>query len=108
MTQYSNPIQRARALLEMLHWHPGGARSSHPPHAISKGVVGWTASVLSLSGVAAQSLLPQSFIKYTFVVFLVSACMWLLDGVLTRNRPLAWTQVVLVVLNTIAVVRWFA
>jgi hypothetical protein len=71
-----------------------------------KRVIGWIGMTLSLSGVAIQSLHPQ-WIKYTFLIFLCSASMWFVNGLVTRNRPLACTQFVLIVLNIIAVIRWF-
>lgn len=67
--------------------------------------VGWLAMALSLSGVAIQSLLPE-LTRYSFIVFLIAACLWLADGLLRKNRPLVCTQVVLIILNTIGAIRW--
>lgn len=60
---------------------------------------------LSLVGVAIQSLFP-SYLRYSFVVFLVSSVLWMVDGLTHRNRPLVCLQLVLLLLNLISIYRY--
>ena len=73
---------------------------------VHQNVVGWIGMSATLAGVAIQSLLPD-FTRYSFLIFLAAALLWFINGVFTRNRPLMCTQVVLILLNAIAVYRWF-
>lgn len=81
-------------------------RSGHNSHTHVHIVVGWVAMAASLTGVAIQSLFPQ-FMRYSFVVFFLAAFLWFVDGLLTGNRPLTSMQMILMVLNAVAIVRWF-
>jgi hypothetical protein len=74
---------------------------------MNQNVVGWIGMSATLAGVAIQSLLPE-LTRYSFLIFLAAALLWFFNGALTRNRPLMYTQVVLIVLNSVAVYRWFA
>jgi uncharacterized membrane protein len=73
---------------------------------MNQNVVGWIGMSATLAGVAIQSLLPE-LTRYSFLIFLAAALLWFFNGALTRNRPLMSTQVVLIVLNSVAVYRWF-
>ena len=69
-------------------------------------VVGWIGMTASLTGVAIQSLFPE-LTRYSFLIFFAASMLWFVNGILTRNRPLASMQAVLMILNAIAVYRWF-
>jgi hypothetical protein len=70
------------------------------------GAVGWIGTVLSLTGVTIQALLP-TLVRYSFPIFVVSSSVWFINGVITRNWPLVCLQSVLLILNIIAVIHWF-
>jgi hypothetical protein len=61
---------------------------------------------VSLSGVCLQAFFP-ALVRWSYPLFIISAGTWLVNGIMTRNRPLAQMQAVLVILNIIAVYRWF-
>lgn len=68
--------------------------------------IGWVAMVLTLAGVATQSLLPV-YLRFSFVVFLGANALWLANGIRTGNRPLMALQLVTGLLNVHAVMRYF-
>lgn len=72
----------------------------------SQALVGWIGMAASLAGVMIQALLPE-LTRYSFLIFFVAAILWFCNGLLTRNRPLASMQGALMVLNVIAIYRWF-
>jgi len=67
---------------------------------------GYLALPLSLTGVAIQAF-NTPYTRYTFVLFLVAAVLWLMNALLTLNCPMAILQLVLIFLDAIAVWRWF-
>ena len=67
---------------------------------------GWLGFALSVSGVAVQALIP-AHLRWSFVIFAVANVLWFVNGVRTRNRPLAWKQAVLGALNCVSLIHWF-
>lgn len=68
--------------------------------------IGYIALPLSLTGVVVQAL-NTPYTRYTFFLFLISASLWLANGIMTKNRPMALMQSALVALNVVAIWRWF-
>lgn len=66
---------------------------------------GYVGMCLTFTGVGISTF--PSEVKWCFPVFVCSATMWLLNGILTRNKPQVITQCALIVINTIGIVRWF-
>ena len=67
--------------------------------------VGWLGTSLTLTGVAMQALLPMTLV-WSYPVFMVAACLWLVNAAMERNRPHILLQSVLLALNAIATVRY--
>lgn len=68
--------------------------------------VGWIGLVLTYIGVGIQAVFP-SVLRYSFPAFLVAAITWALYAFINSDRPLFVKQLGLIVLDTIAVIRWF-
>ena len=70
-----------------------------------KNFFGYAGLVLTVTGVAVSTV--PSCVKWCFPVLFAAAVAWLVNGWLARNRPQVITQLVLLILNGVAVYRWF-
>ena len=70
-------------------------------------IIGWVATVATISAalMTASNLGPR-ITGYGFAVFTVGSLSWLALGLITHQRALVWTNIVLTVLNLFGIWRW--
>ena len=69
--------------------------------------ISWIATVATIAAAAMTSAnLGSRITGYGFCVFLVGSVCWLATGLMTQQPALAWTNVVLTVLNVFGIWRW--
>lgn len=70
-------------------------------------MIGWVATVATITAalMTASNLGPR-ITGYGFAMFTVGSLSWLALGVMTEQRALVWTNIVLTVLNIFGVWRW--
>ena len=82
----------------------------HPAPRIGAGmneIISWTATVATIVAASmTASNLGSRVTGYGFAVFLVGSLCWLATGLLTGQPALAWTIVVLTILNIFGIWRW--
>jgi hypothetical protein len=71
-----------------------------------KELVGWFGFAATYLGVGLQAFYP-ALTRYSFPVFIVAATVWATYALANRDRPLFFKNLGLVVINVIAVIRWF-
>ena len=70
-------------------------------------IISWTATVATIVAASmTASNLGSRVTGYGFAVFLVGSLCWLATGLLTDQPALAWTNVVLTILNIFGIWRW--